>query len=150
MNPPFVSDFSLIPSHKNGQTGWYYKKATWPETSEANIHKLYNKEIPGPVVYNRVKLRDGTNETCQVCWHNDGKLYLEPGSGNGFTFLIRIDSTNNLKLEVVEPESESGDDTGVANTVTAPNIDANAVSGVGMIGATNDGVNIMLLIYQIL
>jgi hypothetical protein len=90
----FVSDFSLFPIKKLGHSGWQYRKATWPEPVESDVHKLYNGLIDGPVLYDRLKERDGTTEHCKICRHGD-ELHVEPG--NGWDYLVRIDSLHNIK-----------------------------------------------------
>ncbi len=94
----FVSDFSLFPIQKLGRPGWEYRKATWPQSVESEVHKLYNKEITGPILYDRPRMKDGLLENCKICRHND-EIHVEPG--NGYNFLIRIDSLNNVNVDVV-------------------------------------------------
>jgi hypothetical protein len=102
----FVSDFSLFPIKKLGKPGWAYKKATWPMEIEPEVHKLYNDEIPGPIYYNRLKLRDNTMERCKICKCGDD-IHVEPG--NGWDYLVRIDSLNNVVVDIVNA-APNGDD----------------------------------------
>ena len=92
MNNNFISDFSLFPIQKLGNPRWEYRKATWPAEIEPEVHKLYNDEIPGPLYYNRLKLRDGTMERCKICKCGDD-IHVEPG--NGFDYLVKRVSTHN-------------------------------------------------------
>jgi len=109
----FVSDFSLFPIKKLGHAGWEYRKATWPESTENDVHKLYNNEIPGPIYYDRLKLRDYTMERCKICRHND-EIHVEPG--NDFNYLVRIDSLNNVNVDVVAVmDDDDKNDNGLQN-----------------------------------
>lgn len=107
----FVSDFSIKvmkvigggkrmatpkPIGKNDATKKdnEFAKATWPESAEQEIHKLYNREIDGPVIYIRKKISDQKDEECRVMWQNN-TLVMKPSRGH--MYKIRIDSMNNIK-----------------------------------------------------
>lgn len=113
MNNNFVSDFSLFPIKKLGNPRWEYRKATWPADIEPEVHKLINDEITGPLYYNRLKIRDGTTERCKICKHGDD-IHVEPG--NGFDYLVRVDSLNNVVVNVVV--NNTIDNTNTDNTNT--------------------------------
>ncbi len=108
----FVSDFSLFPIQKLGRPGWEYRKATWPQSVETEVHKLYNKEITGPILYDRPRMKDGLLENCKICRHND-EIHVEPG--NNFDYLVRIDSLNNVNVDVVAVVDNVDDDYGLQN-----------------------------------
>ncbi len=108
----FVSDFSLFPIQKLGRPGWEYRKATWPQSVETEVHKLYNKEITGPILYDRPRMKDGLLENCKICRHND-EIHVEPG--NNFDYLVRIDSLNNVNVDVVAVVDDINDDNGLQN-----------------------------------
>jgi hypothetical protein len=106
MNGGFVSDFSLFPIKKIGRPGWEFRKATWTQDIETEIHKLYNGKISGPVYYDKPRVRDGLLERCKICKCDD-EIHVEPG--NGYDYIVRIDSLNNVQIESdneTSPESE--------------------------------------------
>ena len=129
MNNNFISDFSLFPIQKLGNPRWEYRKATWPAEIEPEVHKLYNDEIPGPLYYNRLKLRDGTMERCKICKCGDD-IHVEPG--NGFDYLVRIDSLNNVVVDNTDIN---------INTNTDTNIDNNSNDGTN--NTDNTGTNVL-------
>ena len=129
MNNNFTSDFSLFPIKKMGKPGWEYRKATWASEMDSEVHKLYNDDIPGPLYYNRIKIRDGTTERCKICKHGDD-IHVEPG--NGFDYLVRIDSLNNVII----------DDNSNNNNTNNDNTNNNNVNGTNGVNNVNVNVNV--------
>ncbi len=97
-----MSDFSLFPTKKLGKPGWEYRKATWPDGIDEEVHKLMDKISTEPVYYNRKRNYDGKDQYCKVYVDENGNVLVNPG--DDYTFLVRKDSENNKEPVVDNTE----------------------------------------------
>ena len=93
----FVSDFSLFPIQKLGNPKWYFRKATWPDNVDPEVHNLIDGKSTDPIYYTRTTIHQPRTQYCKISKQaND--IIVEPGEG--YNYVVRKDSTNNKETEV--------------------------------------------------
>ena len=89
-----MSDFHLIPIEKKDNHNWEYREATWPIAQvDPHVHELFDGKRLDPVKYQRIRLKDGKLENCQVIKNKDDLIIMEPG--NGWNYLVKRVNTHN-------------------------------------------------------
>ena len=96
-----VSDFSLFPILKLGKPGWEYRKATWPEDIEEQVHKMFDGISMDAINYDRMSVRGNKMQNCKICIV-DGNIHVQPG--DGFDYLVRRDSLINKEVIIDETD----------------------------------------------
>ena len=93
----FKSDFSLIAIHEINKPGCDYKKATWPEDVDYEVHDIFDGKSNGPIYYSRTTFGDKKTQYCKIEKNKKNEIVVLPG--DGWNFMVRRDTTNNKKTE---------------------------------------------------
>ena len=102
-----MSDFHLIPIEKKDNPNWEYRAATWPVNQvDPHVHDLFDGTRLDPVKYQRVRLKDGKLENCQVVKNGDDVIMEQ---GNGWNYLVKRINTNNKLNHDDDQDNESED-----------------------------------------
>jgi hypothetical protein len=92
----FKSDFSLFPIKKQGNPNWFFKKATWPEDIEPEVHNIFDGKTTDSVFYTRTTVHNPRTQYCEITKEGND-IWVKPG--DGYNFLVRKDSDHNKVIE---------------------------------------------------
>ena len=110
----FNSDFHLCPVSKLNVPGWTFREATWPTVVDAEVHKLFDGKIDGPVNYLRKRFRDDVIQNCRIILqqNNDQDYVIMKPDDSGYDYEVkRMSFSNRL------PDFDSIDDSVVPHEI---------------------------------